>query len=143
MEDSSEICGCSPTSTAIRKGRNLVICIDGTSNKCGIQNTNVAELYSQILQEESGEQLTYYDSGIGTSATPSWKSWSYLKQVVDKKIDLLIAWNLKKVIIRAYMWLAYQYREGDEIFLFGFSRGAFQVRALAGMIETVRTNLTV
>ncbi|KZP02700.1 hypothetical protein FIBSPDRAFT_969696 [Athelia psychrophila] len=126
-----------------RKGRNLVICIDGTSNKFGTTNTNVIELYSQILKEKPNKQLTYYDSGIGTYATPSWKSWSYLKQVMDNKVDLMIAWNLEKVIIGAYRWLSNQYREGDKIFLFGFSRGAFQVRALAGMIETVRTNLTV
>ncbi|KZP02567.1 hypothetical protein FIBSPDRAFT_770531, partial [Athelia psychrophila] len=65
------------------------------------------------------------------------KSWSYLKQVMDNKVDLMIAWNLEKVIIGAYRWLSNHYREGDKIFLFGFSRGAFQVRALAGMIETV------
>ncbi|KZP04114.1 hypothetical protein FIBSPDRAFT_1011984 [Athelia psychrophila] len=120
-----------------RKGRNLVICIDGTSNKFGIKNTNVVEIYSQILKQESDEQLTYYDSGIGTYASPSWRSWSHLKQVMDNKIDLLIAWNLEKVIIGAYRWLSNQYREGDKIFLFGFSRGAFQARALAGMVETV------
>ncbi|KZP16520.1 hypothetical protein FIBSPDRAFT_748635 [Athelia psychrophila] len=138
MEDSSETCQCPPRSRINNaECRNLVICIDDTSNKSGTTNTNVVELYSQILQEESGEQLTYYDSGIGTSATPSWKSWSYLKQVVDNKIDLLIAWNLEKVIIGAYRWLSNHYREGDKIFLFGFSRGAFQVRALAGMVETV------
>ncbi|KZP16557.1 hypothetical protein FIBSPDRAFT_698925, partial [Athelia psychrophila] len=118
-------------------GRNLVICIDGTSNKFGTTNTNVIELYSQILKEKPNKQLTYYDSGIGTYATPSWKSWSYLKQVMDNKVDLMIAWNLEKVIIGAYRWLSNHYREGDKIFLFGFSRGAFQVRALAGMIETV------
>ncbi|KZP19875.1 hypothetical protein FIBSPDRAFT_703711, partial [Athelia psychrophila] len=118
-------------------GRNLVICIDGSSNQCGITNTNVIELYSQILKEESDEQLTYYGSGIGTYATPSWRSWTYLTQVIHNKIDLMIAWNLERVIIRAYQWLSNQYRKGDKIFLFGFSRGALQVRALAGMIETV------
>ncbi|KZP16511.1 hypothetical protein FIBSPDRAFT_831766 [Athelia psychrophila] len=126
-----------PVANAERKGRNLVICIDGTSNKFGTTNTNVVELYSQILKQESDKQLTYYDSGIGTYASPSWRSWSHFKQVVDNKIDLLIAWNLEKVIIGAYRWLSNHYREGDKIFLFGFSRGAFQVRALAGMIETV------
>ena len=54
------------------------------------QNTNVIELYNQLLKNE--EQLTYYDSGIGTYATPSWKSWNYWKQIADNKIDLAIAW---------------------------------------------------
>ena len=56
------------------------------------QNTNVIELYSHILKGEDDYQLTYYDSGIGTYARPSWRSWTYLKQVVANKIDLAIAW---------------------------------------------------
>jgi hypothetical protein len=55
-----------------------------------LQNTNVIELYSQLVKDL--RQLTYYDSGIGTYAQPSWKSLSYWKQVVDNKIDLAIAW---------------------------------------------------
>ncbi|KZP16562.1 hypothetical protein FIBSPDRAFT_748690 [Athelia psychrophila] len=129
-------CQCSAASAG-REGRNLVICIDGTSNELGITNTNVIELYSQILKDKHGEQLTYYDSGIGTYATPTGMSWSHLMLVMENKVDLVTAWNLEKVIVGAYQWLSNQYRQGDKIFLFGFSRGAYQVRALAGMIETV------
>ncbi|KZP16495.1 hypothetical protein FIBSPDRAFT_748573 [Athelia psychrophila] len=136
-EYSIKTCECSPKDSAVPPGRNLVICIDGTSNKCGTVNTNVLELYSQILKDEHDDQLTYYDSGIGTYATPTWKSLSHLMRVIHHKIDLVIAWNLEKVIIGAYQWLSNHYRTGDKIFLFGFSRGAFQVRALAGMIKTV------
>jgi hypothetical protein len=53
------------------------------------QNTNVIEIYSQLVK--SSEQLTYYNSGIGTYAKPSW-SWNYVKQAVDNVIDLAIAW---------------------------------------------------
>ncbi|KAF8493850.1 hypothetical protein JB92DRAFT_3084909 [Gautieria morchelliformis] len=115
--------------------RNLVVCIDGTSNQFGPNNTNVIELYSQLIKGD--DQLTYYNSGIGTYAKPSWKSWSYVKQVVDNKIDLAIAWNFEKIVIAAYRWLSQNYQEGDRIYLFGFSRGAYQVRALAGMIHKV------
>ena len=55
-----------------------------------IENTNVTELYSQLIK--SNTQLTYYNSGIGTYAKPSWKSYKYWKQVADSKIDLAIAW---------------------------------------------------
>jgi len=55
-----------------------------------LQNTNVIELYSQVIK--SSDQLTYYNSGIGTYAKPSWKSWSYMKQVLNNHIDLAIAW---------------------------------------------------
>ena len=54
------------------------------------QNTNVVELYSHIIKD--GEQLTYYNSGIGTYAKESWFSFSYLWQVFINKIDLMIAW---------------------------------------------------
>ncbi|KAG9094007.1 hypothetical protein FRC06_011277 [Ceratobasidium sp. 370] len=117
------------------KPRKLIVCIDGTSNQYSDKNTNVIELYSHIVKSET--QLTYYNSGIGTYAKPSWRSWSYLKQIVSNGIDLAIAWNLEKVIIGAYRWLSDNYRPGDQIFLFGFSRGAYQVRAIAGMIASV------
>ncbi|KAF8505281.1 hypothetical protein BU17DRAFT_57961 [Hysterangium stoloniferum] len=127
-------CKCNPPSEG--KGRKLIVCIDGTSNQFGEKNTNVIELYSQLVKDDR-RQLTYYNSGIGTYAKPSWKSWSYLKQVVDNKIDLAIAWNFEKIVMSAYRWLADNYRDGDQIYLFGFSRGAYQVRVLAGMIDKV------
>ncbi|KAH7924186.1 hypothetical protein BV22DRAFT_526627 [Leucogyrophana mollusca] len=115
--------------------RNLIVCIDGTSNKFGKKNTNIIQLYSQIIKTDG--QGTYYNSGIGTYARPSWRSLSYLRQLITNKIDLAIAWNVEKVIQAAYRWLADEYSPGDQIYLFGFSRGAYQVRALAGMIEHV------
>ncbi|KAF8600993.1 hypothetical protein BDV93DRAFT_446563 [Ceratobasidium sp. AG-I] len=123
------------TANAKPKTRNLVVCIDGTSNQFSDKNTNVIELYSHIKKDDS--QLTYYNSGIGTFAEPSWRSYTYMKQVLDNVIDLAIAWNLEKVIIGAYRWLSDTYQPGDQIFLFGFSRGAYQVRALAGMIHNI------
>ncbi|KAF8499324.1 hypothetical protein BU17DRAFT_59207, partial [Hysterangium stoloniferum] len=117
-------------------GRNLIVCIDGASNQSGDKNTNVMELYSQLVKDDA-RQLTYYNSGIGTYAKPYWRSVSYLIQVLCNKIAFVIAWNFEKIIIDAYRWLADNYRDGDRIYLFGFSRGAYQVRALAGMIHTV------
>ncbi|KAF7975881.1 hypothetical protein HWV62_8285 [Athelia sp. TMB] len=87
-------CRCQPSQSLLippPRSRNLVVCIDGTSNQFGVMNTNVIELYSHILKGENDGQLTYYDSGIGTYARPSWRSWTYLKQVVINKIDLAIA----------------------------------------------------
>uniref|UniRef100_A0A0W0F4B2 Putative WD40 repeat-like protein n=1 Tax=Moniliophthora roreri TaxID=221103 RepID=A0A0W0F4B2_MONRR len=117
------------------KGRNLVVCIDGTSNQFGAKNTNVVELYSRIPKNE--HQLTFYNSGIGTYARPSWKSLSYYKQVIGHKLDLAIAWRFERILLSAYRWLSETYEPGDRIFLFGFSRGAYQVRALSAMIEKV------
>ncbi|VDB86424.1 unnamed protein product [Peniophora sp. CBMAI 1063] len=128
----SRTCGCSKTT-----GRNLIVCIDGTSNQFGEKNTNVIELYSLIQKGESDGQLTWYNSGIGTYARPSWKSLSWYKQVLAHKIDLAIAWNFESIVLDAYRWLSETYKDGDCIYLFGFSRGAYQVRTLSAMIEKV------
>ncbi|KAF9543673.1 WD40 repeat-like protein [Agrocybe pediades] len=116
-------------------GRNLVVNLDGTGNQFGDKNTNVVEMYS-LLHKDS-DQLSLYYSGIGTYARPSWTSFSYYKQVLYHKIDLAIAWEFEKTIMGAYSWLSDNYRDGDRIFLLGFSRGAFQVRALSAMIDKV------
>ena len=92
-------------------GTTLVVCIDGTSNQFGgkvgtfsvqpimsthrnfrDKNTNVIELYNLIQKEDLDKQRTWYNSGIGTYARPSWKSPRYYKKVLYNKIDLAIAW---------------------------------------------------
>ncbi|KAJ2935249.1 hypothetical protein H1R20_g1846, partial [Candolleomyces eurysporus] len=118
-------------------GRNLILCIDGTANQFGKKNTNVIEIYNLIMKETGDNQRTWYNSGIGTYARPHWRSLKYYKQVVFHKIDLAIAWNFEKTVQAAYQWLSDNYEDGDCIFLFGFSRGAFQVRALSAMIHKV------
>ena len=100
-----------------------------------LQNTNVVELYSRISKDK--QQVTYYNSGIGTYARPSWRSYKYWKQVIDNKIDLAIAWycdrcstfvqsikrlkfrNFEKIVLAGYRWLSAHYQPGDKIFLFG------------------------
>ncbi|VDB86472.1 unnamed protein product [Peniophora sp. CBMAI 1063] len=120
-----------------KNGRRLVVCIDGTSNQYGDKNTNVIELYRLIRKGEGDNQLTYYNSGIGTYAQPSSKTWSYYKRTIGHKLDLAIAWNFERILLGAYHWLSENYRDGDCIFLFGFSRGAYQVRTLSAMIRKV------
>ncbi|KAF8885150.1 hypothetical protein BD779DRAFT_1442656 [Infundibulicybe gibba] len=116
-------------------GRALVICLDGTSNQFGTNNTNVIELYNRIVKNEN--QITYYNSGIGTYAKPSWRSLTHWKQVVSNKIDMAIAWDFEKIVLGGYRWLSANYKKGDRVYLFGFSRGAYQVRVLAAMIDKV------
>ncbi|KJA17498.1 hypothetical protein HYPSUDRAFT_192134 [Hypholoma sublateritium FD-334 SS-4] len=118
-------------------GRNLALSIDGTSNQFGDKNTNVIELYNLILKADEDRQQTWYNSGIGTYARPSWKSPKYYKKVIYHKVDLAIAWDFERTVLAAYRWLSDNYETGDCIFLFGFSRGAFQVRVLSAMIDKV------
>ncbi|KAJ8501620.1 hypothetical protein ONZ45_g12087 [Pleurotus djamor] len=121
-----------------RKRRNLIVNLDGTSNQFSVNSTNVVEIFSRIIKSGGDiEQLVYYNSGIGTYARPSFRSFSYLKQVLYNLIDTAIAWNFERIIYAAYKWISENYEPGDRIFLFGFSRGAYQVRVIAGMIERV------
>ncbi|KAJ7450761.1 hypothetical protein FB451DRAFT_973805, partial [Mycena latifolia] len=130
--------------------RNLVISIDGTSNQFGIRNTNVVELHSRVLTDELTNQNKYYNCGIGTYVPyENTTSLKYLRQKFDNGLDLAFALNFKDIILKAYRWLSQTYKPGDKIFFFGeifsflslntigFSRGAYQVRTLAGMIQTV------
>ncbi|EDR04469.1 uncharacterized protein LACBIDRAFT_304566 [Laccaria bicolor S238N-H82] len=100
-------------------GRNLIVCIDGTANQFGEKNTNVIELYNRILKEVEDNQKTWYNSGIGTYARPSWRSFKFYRQVISHKVDLAIAWNFERTVLGAYRWLSDNYERGDCIFLFG------------------------
>jgi uncharacterized protein (DUF2235 family) len=116
--------------------RNLVVVLDGTANQFGVRNSNCVELYSHL--EKNDLQKTYYNSGIGTYINPQTHGW--LTGLWDKILnawDLAFAFRLKRYVIGAYRWLSNQYIQGDKIFLFGFSRGAYEVRALAAMIQKV------
>ncbi|KAK7682428.1 hypothetical protein QCA50_014633 [Cerrena zonata] len=118
-----------------KPNRNLVVCIDGTSSKFGDHNTNVINFYN--LLHKNDKQKTFYNSGIGTYATPTWKTLSHWRKVVNSLLDLAFAIRFETIVLDAYRWLSEHYQEGDRIFLLGFSRGAYQVRVLAAMIHKV------
>ncbi|KIJ09529.1 hypothetical protein PAXINDRAFT_87344 [Paxillus involutus ATCC 200175] len=125
--------------------RNLVVCIDGTSNKFGRNNTNIVKLFSKInLDPERPlpQQRAYYSSGVGIRPK-AWHVISRFQRSFSNLLDEAIAWNVEEIVHDAYYWLAREYREGDQIYLFGFSRGAYQVRILAGMIYEVGLIKTV
>lgn len=115
-------------------GRRLILCLDGTNNKYKKDNTNVLKTYAMIDRAQS-DQLAYYQPGIGTSAEPGilTKAGKWL----SKTLDLAIAFLLKKHVTDAYRFLMRFYQDGDEIFIFGFSRGAYTARALAAMLYKV------
>ncbi|PPQ94486.1 hypothetical protein CVT25_013769 [Psilocybe cyanescens] len=127
-------CLCEPLANG-QFGRNLVVSIDGTANQFGLKNTNIVELYSRLIRDET--QLTYYNSGIGTyvADSKSWFSLNAWNQFISHEWDKAFATNFKSKVLDAYEWLSENYKRGDRIFLFGFSRGAYQVRVIAGMIE--------
>jgi uncharacterized protein (DUF2235 family) len=113
--------------------RNLVVCCDGTSNEIGRLLSNVLKLYR--VAEKSDDQLTFYQPGIGTIAMPD--SWGRWRQRFRSIFEMATGYGLDRDVLSGYRFLCEHYRDGDRIFLFGFSRGAYTVRVLAGMIYLI------
>jgi uncharacterized protein (DUF2235 family) len=114
--------------------RRIVLCLDGTSNKYAAANTNVVKLYA-MLDRATNDQLAYYQPGIGTVAPPG--MWGRMKRWIATRLDLAMAWLLESHVTDAYRYLMRYYQEGDQIFIFGFSRGAYTARAVAAMVYKV------
>ncbi|KAN0124133.1 Uncharacterized alpha/beta hydrolase domain (DUF2235) domain containing protein [Lactarius tabidus] len=126
----------SPTSEDVyRKPRTLVLCFDGTSNEFSERNTNVVKLYSILKKDDPKSQLCYYQARIGTYFQPGVVSPFF--RVAAQALDEMFAWYLSEHIIDGYKFLMQNYHEGDRICIFGFSRGAYTARALAGMLHKV------
>ncbi|ETW75891.1 hypothetical protein HETIRDRAFT_446735 [Heterobasidion irregulare TC 32-1] len=129
-------CKCQPETDTTK---NIIICIDGTASRLGLERTAVLDLYRHIKKNGHEErQIAFYHNGMGTvPALPSWRSFEYWKQILNSKIDLAIGWDFHKTIQQAYIWLSNNYVDGDRVYLFGFSRGAYQVRVLAAIIASL------
>lgn len=113
--------------------RNIVVCLDGTNNSPADAHTHVQRLYRLI--EKSSAQLTYYQPGVGTLEPIG--VLGPLRRRVLMGLDSGSGWMLQRHVSAAYEFLSDVYREGDRLYLFGFSRGAYSVRVLAGMLATV------
>lgn len=113
--------------------KNIIICCDGTGNDFGDENSNIVKLFS-VLKKENEKQIIYYDPGVGTPSTYS----SFLPITNKLKFGLGAAfgYGLSDNILQAYKFLMKNYNEGDKVSLFGFSRGAYTVRAIAGFVHT-------
>ncbi|AZI36240.1 hypothetical protein NT2_04_00660 [Caenibius tardaugens NBRC 16725] len=111
--------------------RNLILLLDGTSNEVKDNITNVVKLYR--CAERSNNQRVFYHPGIGT--VPLITDWSPAAQSAIAAFGLGTGWGLDANILAAYCYLIDTYQPGDRIFLFGFSRGAYTARAVAGLIH--------
>lgn len=111
--------------------RRLVILCDGTGNQIESQQSNVLRLYRVLKRDE--RQCVFYDPGIGTlGAREDWSRW---QGKALQAFGLLTGHGLDENVLDPYRFLMREYQDGDEIFLFGFSRGAYTVRVLAGFIH--------
>ncbi len=123
-----------PTLTTLQPtGKNIVICCDGTGNEFGDCNSNVLKLYTTLDLEDETRQVAYYHPGVGTMGDPGIRHWIPRKWSVVK--GLAFGAGFKDNVFDAYRYLMEVYNEGDHIYLFGFSRGAYTARALAGLLH--------
>jgi len=112
--------------------KRIIICCDGTWNSPGdIEDglpvrTNVQKMFESICNtdDKAVEQIKYYTDGVGTSGSK-----------LRRYFDGATGFGLDHNIISAYKFLVWNFVKGDEIYLFGFSRGAYTARSLAGMIR--------
>ena len=114
-------------------GKNIVICCDGTGNQVEGNLSNVLKLF-RILHKNDGQRV-YYNPGIGTIGTAD--PWTRLTQNTKGVFELATGYGLDDEILSAYRFLGENYQKDDRVFLFGFSRGAYTVRALAGFIHMI------
>jgi len=103
-----------------------VIILDGTLSTLEPgQESNAGLLYHLLTQGGARHGYNvYYEPG------QQWEGWRNGLHLIEGR-------GINPQILRAYGWLASHYLEGDRIFLFGYSRGAYAVRALAGVIDRV------
>jgi uncharacterized protein (DUF2235 family) len=98
--------------------KRLAVYLDGTWNTLN-NNTNVWRLKS--LTAENADQRVYYSQGVGTQRGESARGG-------------VTGYGIDTEIIQAYTWLIENFDDGDEIYIFGFSRGAYTARSLSGLV---------
>src|SRR4051812_5118886 len=107
--------------------KNIVLLSDGTGNSSAkLFKTNVWRLFQALDTTEPDKQVAYYDNGVGTS---SFKLFAALGGI--------FGFGLKRNVIDIYSFCCRNYAEGDKIYGFGFSRGAFTIRVVAGFIARI------
>ncbi|WP_050930559.1 DUF2235 domain-containing protein [Aestuariivita boseongensis] len=108
----------------VRGPQSHVIILDGTMSTLEPGHETHAGVTYRLCQEMGNDVSVYYEAGV------QWPSWR-------ETLDVMMGRGINRQIRRAYGYLASRYRPGDTIFLFGYSRGAYAVRSLAGVIDRV------
>jgi uncharacterized protein (DUF2235 family) len=108
------------------RGRNLVLCCDGTSNQFGRKNTNVVRLLP-CLRRNPAEQMIYYDPGVGTLPEPN--RFSRLAKWWSKTTGLAFGTGPTTDVLEGHAYQMQQFAPNDQVFIFGSSRGAYTARA--------------
>src|ERR1700753_4501784 len=104
-------------------GKRIILLSDGTGNAASkVWSSNVWRVF-ESLDLTGTQQIAFYDDGVGTS---SFKPLAILGGV--------FGWGLKRNVLDTYKFLCENYVPGDQIYGFGFSRGAFTIRVVIGLV---------
>jgi Uncharacterized alpha/beta hydrolase domain (DUF2235) len=118
--------------------RQLIICCDGTNNNLTGRSTdtNVTRL-CELLDPDRQNQLLYYDPGVGNPGElPGATVGDQISRTFERLYGLVFGKGIYENIAEAYRFLMRNYQPGDQIFLYGFSRGAFTARSIGGMVTS-------
>lgn len=124
------------------KTRKLVLCFDGTGNKFhgDESDSNILKIF-RLLDSSSSDQFQYYQPGIGTYVVSENISHTGLRAKCgawyQMAKDSAIGSSFDQHVVGGYRFLMRYYTPGDEIYMFGFSRGAYVARFLAEMLDFV------
>ena len=105
------------------ESKNLFVFFDGTANN-PIVPTNIYRLYKGLEESKDNKVEAIYIEGVGNAKTP-----------ISSVLGQGVGFGMEERILRGYKFLVEKYQPGDRIFIFGFSRGAFTARSLAGLIS--------
>ena len=112
--------------------KKIVLCCDGTANEFAEDRTNVLKL-TYTLQQAPGQQIVFYHPGLGTMEPAG--ALTTLSRKTTKLLGQAVGYGLESDVRDAYVFLMNDFEPGDRVFLFGFSRGAYTVRALASLLH--------
>lgn len=112
--------------------KNIVICCDGTANEFAPDTTNVIKLL-YTLNLDPQLQVAYYHPGLGTMEPAG--ALTPVARKFTKVLGMAVGYGLSEDISRAHSFLMEQYEDGDKVFFFGFSRGAYTVRAVCSLLH--------
>ena len=114
-------------------GKNVVVCCDGTANQFTQDNTNVIKLYASLISDPA-QQVIFYHPGVGTWEAPG--ALTSVGRALTIAAGQAVGYGLAGDIAAAYEFVMNNYKpdQDDRLFLFGFSRGAYTVRAVASLL---------